>query len=105
MKKLALILPIIALTLACQRPEVEAFRQNPAPVSVTVLLPNGLPGNNEIRQDYSAALRARLATRVTVVPEDVSPPPGAVELEVAIQRIQEGRGTSDPSPAAVGVAT
>lgn len=103
MKKQALLLPVLALTLACQRPEVEAFRQNPAPVSVTFLLPSGVP--TEIRQDYAAALRARLATRITVVPEDVAPPPGAAELEVLVTRMEGGRGSSDPSPAAVGVAT
>lgn len=103
MKKQALLLPVLALTFACQRPEVEAFRQNPAPVSVTVILPTGIPVANEIRQDYAAALRARLATRVTVVPEDVPPPPGAVELVVMVSRIEEGGRASHPSPAAVGV--
>lgn len=103
MKKSLFILPVLALALACQRPEVEAFRQHPVPLSVTVILPNGLP--QEVRQDYAAALRARLATRITVVPEDVPAPAGSVELEVLIQRIREGRGHSDPSPTAVGVAT
>ena len=101
MKNLALLLPVLAMTLACQRPEVEAFRQNPAPVSVMVILPTGLP--NEIRQEYAAALRARLATRITVVPEDVPPPPGAVELEVFVRQMEGGRRSADPSPAAVGV--
>lgn len=103
MKNQALLLPVLALTLACQRPEVEAFRQNPAPVSVSVILPTGIPSANEIRKDYAAALRARLATRITVVPEDVQPPPGAVELEVFVRQMEGGGRSPDPSPAAVGV--
>lgn len=105
MKKQALLLPVLALTLACQNPELEAFRQHPAPVAVTILLPPGIPSAEEIRQDYSAALRARLATCATVVPEGVTPPPGAVELEILVRRMDSRRGSSEPSAAAVGVAT
>jgi hypothetical protein len=105
MKKSALLLPPLLLTLACQHPELEAFRQKPAPLVVSFLMPTGIPTAREIQQDYAAALRARLATRVTVVPEGVAPPPGAVELEVLVRRMDIGRGASEPSAAAVGVAT
>lgn len=101
---LSVLLPALVLTVGCQHPEAEAFRRNPAPVFVTLVLPNDIPTGQEIRQDYAAALRARLATRVTVVPEDVAPPSGAVELEVLVRRFEAGRGHQDPSPAAVGVA-
>lgn len=104
MKTPWLALPALVLLTACHRPEVEAFRQNPAPVYLTLVLPSNLPNAQEIRQDYGAALRARLATRVTVVPEDVAPPPGAAELVVYISRVDAGRH-GDPSPAVVGVTT
>lgn len=104
MKKPALLLSLLLSILACRHPEAEAFRQNPAPVFVSFIMPTGIPTAREIQQDYAAALRARLATRVTVVPEGVAPPQGAVELEVLVRRMDIGR-TSEPSAAAVGVAT
>ncbi len=105
MKKSMTVPALLLVALACQRPEVEAFRQHPAPVRVSLVLPEGLPEAQAARMDYASALRARLATRVTVVPEDVAPPPGAVELEVRVTRLDEGRPRADPSPVAVGVTT
>lgn len=89
--------------LGCTRPEVEAFRQRPTPVHVTVSLPSGLEDRESFQKEYASALRARLATRVVVVPEGVKPPAGASELEVFIQDISPAR--DQPSAAAVGVAT
>ena len=96
-----LIAPIL-LVLGCTRPEVEAFRQRPTPVSVSVSLPAPLPDRDGFQQEYASALRARLSTRLVVVPEGVKPPPGAADLQVDI-RITAAPG--QPSPAAVGVAT
>lgn len=93
----------ILLLTACTRPEVEAFRQRPAPVVVMVSLPERLPEREAFQKEYASVLRARLATRVMVVPEGVKPPVGAVELRVDIHDLAPA--PSRPSPAAVGLAT
>ena len=80
-----LFIPSILLVLGCTRPEVEAFRRQPAPVSVTVSLPSGLADREAFQKEYASALRARLATRVVVVPEGVKPPVGAAQLQVVIR--------------------
>lgn len=92
----------VLFVLGCTRPEVEAFRQRPTPVSVSVSLPERLADRDGFQKEYASALRARLATRVVVVPEGVRPPVGAVELQVDIRDISPAKG--QPSPAAVGVA-
>lgn len=91
------------LVLGCTRPDVEAFRQRPTPVRVVVSLPSRLEDRDAFQKEYASALRARLATRVVVVPEGVKPPAGAAELQVDIRDISPAPG--QPSPAAVGVAT
>ena len=96
-----LVAPIL-LVLGCTRPEVEAFRQRPTPVSVSVSMPAPLQDREGFQKEYASALRARLATRLVVVPEGVPPPPGAAELQVDI-RISAAPG--QPSPAAIGVTT
>lgn len=96
-----LVAPIL-LVLGCTRPEVEAFRQRPTPISVSVSLPAPLPDRDGFQKEYASALRARLATRLVVVPEGVTPPLGAAHLQVDI-RISVAPG--QPSPAAIGVAT
>jgi hypothetical protein len=98
-----LLLAPFLLVLGCTRPEVEAFRQRPTPVRVTVSLPARLQDRESFQKEYASALRARLATRVVVVPEGVKPPVGAVELQVDIQDITPAPGS--PTPAAIGVAT
>jgi hypothetical protein len=96
------ITPIL-FVLGCTRPEVEAFRQRPTPVHVTVNLPSRLEDREAFQKEYASALRARLATRVVVVAEGVKPPVGTAELQVDIQDISPAPGS--PSPAAIGVAT
>lgn len=103
MKRLFVALPMILL-LACQRPEVEAFKRNPAPIVVSFTIPKDIPQGEDVKREYSAALRARLATRATVVPEGVKPPENAAELRIAITEMRAAR-SSDPSPATVGVVT
>ena len=98
-----LLLAPLMLVLGCTRPEVEAFRQRPTPVSVTVSLPERLADREGFQKEYASALRARLASRVMVVPEGVKPPVGSVELQVDIRDISPAPG--QPSPAAVGVVT
>lgn len=97
-----LVFPIL-LALGCTRPEVEAFRRQPTPVSVTVTMPPNLVDREGFQKEYASALRARLATRVVVVPQGVPPPPGAAELQVDIRAISLARDQANP--AAVGVAT
>jgi hypothetical protein len=98
-----LFLAPFLLILGCTRPEVEAFRQRPAPVSVVVVMPKNLVDRDFYQRDYADALRARLSTRLTVVAEGTKPPAGTVELRVDIQDISAP--PDRPSPAAVGVAT
>lgn len=97
-----LLFPLL-LAFGCTRPEVEAFRISPPPVSVTVSLPERLADREGFQQEYASALRGRLATRVVVIPEGVKPPVGAAELQVDIRDISPASG--QPSPAAIGVAT
>jgi hypothetical protein len=97
-----LLLASLLLALGCTRPEVEAFRQHPGPVSVSVSLPAGLADREGFQKEYASALRARLATRVVVVPEGVKPPVGAAELQVDIRDVSPAPG--EPSPTTVGVA-
>lgn len=91
------------LVLGCTRPEVEAFRLRPTPIRVTVSLPSRLEDRDAFQKEYASALRARLSTRVVVVPEGVKPPVGTAELQVDIQDISPASG--QPSATAVGVAT
>lgn len=97
-----LLLVPLMFAIGCARPEVEAFRRNPGPVSVSVSLPVGLADRDAFQKEYASALRARLATRVVVVPEGVKPPVGAAELQVDIRDLSPAPG--QPSPATVGVA-
>ncbi len=97
-----LLLASLLLALGCTRPEVEAFRQHPGPVSVSVSLPAGLADREGFQKEYASALRARLATRVVVVPEGVKPPVGAAELQVDIRDVSPA--PRQPDPATVGVA-
>lgn len=100
-----LAVPALALLLACVRPEVEAFRQSPAPIAVAFEVPSDIPGRTDISKEYAAAIRARLATRVMVIPEGVQGPANAATLRVTITEVREGRRAGDPSPVAVGVTT
>lgn len=100
MKRLSLVLPALLLALACQRPEVERFRVNPTPVAVVFEIPKDIPNAPDISREYAAVLRARLATRVKVVPEGVKPPLGAAELRVEITDLEPG---TSPKPSAAGV--
>ncbi len=102
MKRMLAALPLLFL-LACQRPEVEAFKRNPAPIVVSFTIPGNVPTGVEVKQEYAAALRAKLATRTVVVPEGMKAPANAAELRVAITELRGGG--SDPSPAAVGAIT
>lgn len=101
-RALPVLLAPLLLLLGCKRPEVEAFRQNPTPVVVTVSLPERVADREALQKEYASALRARLATRVTVVPEGVKPPARAAELRVDIREVSSAPG--QPSPAAIGVA-
>lgn len=81
-----LAVPALLLVTACQRPEVEAYTQHPRPVVVACTVRPDAPGSKDFAATLEAALRVRLASRVTVVPEGVAPPPDAVRLEVDLTR-------------------
>ena len=93
----------LLLAFGCRRPDVDAFLQRPTPVTVQVRMPREVPDRDNYQKEYAAALRARLATRLVVVPEGVTPPAGAVQLQVDIRDLSPGSRT--PSPAVVGAAT
>ena len=105
MRSPLLAVPALALLVACVRPEVEAFRQAPAPIAVAFEVPADVQGRTDISKEYAAAIRARLATRATVIPEGVQGPANAATLRVTITDVREGRRSGDPSPVAVGVTT
>lgn len=102
MRRATAFLPAALLLLvACQRPDVEAFRQNPKPVVVVCTVKPEGPGSKDFAATFEAALRVRLASRVMVVPEGVTPPPDAVRLEVSLER--HGILTHSGHAGAVGV--
>lgn len=103
MKRESLLLAASLTFMACTRPEVETFRLKPTPVQVKMSIPADIPQGEEVRKEYSAALQAKLATRIMVVPEGVRGPVDTATLEVTITDVKRYRG--GPSPAAVGVAT
>ena len=102
MKRESLLLAASLAFMACTRPEVEAFRLRPTPVTVRMSIPADIPQGEDVRKEYTAALQARLATRVVVVPEGVQGPADTAVLDVVITDVKRYRG--GPSPAAVGVA-
>ena len=102
MRRLFLVLlPLVGL-LACRRPEVEAFERKPLPIAVSFKVSPAYPRSEDLAKEYADALRARLATRVMVIPAGVPAPAESAELQVEITRIG---GHGDPSPGAVGVVT
>jgi len=103
MKKTVAVSAAVTLALGCQRPEIEAFRLRPLPIVVKLDVPRTIAGSETIQREYAAALRSRLALRAPVVVDGAVPPPAAAELLVSISDIRPAR--SEPSPAAVGVAT
>lgn len=98
-----LFLAPIVLAFGCRRPDVEGFLRQPPPVAVTVNMPSDVPDREGYRKEYAAALRARLATRLVVVPEGVTPPEGAARLQVDIHDLSPAPGS--PRPAVVGATT
>lgn len=105
MRFLVLAVPaLVVLTTACSRPEVEAFRRNPPPLDVVFQVPEGVPRSGEVKAEYAAALRARLATRTTVVRQGVPPPSQAVTVRVQITELRPGKASA-LSPGAVGAVT
>ncbi len=103
MKRESLLLVASLTFLACTRPEVEAFRLKPTPITVQMTIPSDIPQGEEVRKEYAAALQAKLATRVVVVPEGVQGPSDTAVLRVTITDVKRYRG--GPNPAVVGVAT
>lgn len=100
----ALLAPLLPLLLlvACRRPEVEAFGRNPSPIAVALQLSGADARAEAVREDYAAALRAKLATCTMVVPAGETAPEAFAELSVTITHV---RPYADPSPAVIGTAT
>jgi hypothetical protein len=102
--KQKVILLVASLTfMACTRPEVEAFRQRPTPVTVKMSIPTDIPQGEDVRKEYAAALQAKLATRVIVVPEGIQGPVDTAVLDVVITDVKRYRGGA--SPVVAGVVT
>jgi hypothetical protein len=98
-----LFLVPLLLAFGCRRPDVEGFLRQPPPVTVAVTMPPEVPEREAYRKEFAAALRARLATRLVVVPEGVTPPAGAAQLLVDIRDLAPSPGS--PRPAVVGATT
>jgi hypothetical protein len=90
------------LLVACRRPEVDAFGKNPPPLVVSFQAPADYSRSEAVTSEYAAALRAKLATCVTVVPAGEAAPETSAELQVVVTRI---RSNTEPSPVAIGAAT
>ena len=104
MRRSAALLPAcLVMLVACQRPEVEAYRQHPRPVVVACAVSPDAPDAKDFAATLEAALRLRLATRVTVVPEGAAPPADAVRLEVTLERRGLVHGGSNAGAVGVGV--
>lgn len=97
----ALLFALLLLT-ACKRPELESFRAQPTPVTVSYSVSAAVPDAQALEREYAAALRARLATRISVVPEGAAEPAHPVRIKV---RIQDMEFKAQTDPAKVGVAT
>jgi hypothetical protein len=104
MRRPSWIFPALLMGLACQRPELDAFKRNPTPMVVRFHAPENLSVKDQVEREYAAALRARLATRAVVVPEGVKAPGSAVELVVEVRDIHLANRKSS-NAAAVGVIT
>jgi len=98
-----LIAALLSLLLlgACRRPEVEAFGREPQPIAVCFQMPPDEPRAAAISKEYAAALRARLASCVPVVPEGREEWGSTATLDVTIHEL---RSPGAPSPGAIGVA-
>jgi hypothetical protein len=96
-----LAVPALAALLACKSPEFKELQQSPPIVAVAVSIKDDTADAQRIEKSFAAALRARMATLVTVVPEGVEPPPDALSLVIEIDQIKRGQ----VSPGAVGAAT
>jgi hypothetical protein len=103
--RFAPLLAISALlaSFACKAPEDKQFREAPPPVEVSVSFKADTAAGLDTERELAAALRARLAGFVTVVPEGTVAPPGAVRLEIEINRVRRGRISPVFIGAAVGV--
>ena len=97
-----LLLCSLLLLIGCQRPEVASFRAQPSPVSVAYAVAESIPGHAALEREYAAALRARLATRITVVPEGAAGPAHPVLVTVWIHDMESDH-PADPKQ--VGVIT
>ena len=94
----------LLLSLACKSPEFKEFKQSPPMIDVTVSILDGVGDVSHIEKEVAAALRARLATLVMVVPDGTEAPPDAVNLLVEIDQIKRGKVSPVAAGATAGVA-
>ena len=74
-------------SLACRPPEFNALSQSPPVVDVAVAITAKDDDAQDLEKEFAAALRAKLASYATVVPEGVKPPDGAFRLMVEIDKM------------------
>jgi len=86
-----LLLCSLLLLTACKRPEVASFQAQPSPVSVAYAVAESVPDHVALEREYAAALRARLATLITVVPEGGAAPAHPVLVTVWIHDMESDR--------------
>jgi hypothetical protein len=77
----------VVVSLACRPPEFRAILQSPQVVEVVVTVAAKTNDALDLEREFASALRARLASYATVVPEGVTPPKGALRLTVEIDKM------------------
>ena len=89
-------------SMACRQPEFSAVSQSPQVMQVAVTVAAKIEDARDLEREFAAALRARLASYATVVPEGVTPPKGALRLTVEIDKMS--RKKIDPVAVGAGAA-
>jgi len=78
---------VAVASLACRPPEFNALSQSPPMVEVVVTVAAKADDAQDLEREFAAALRARLSSYATVVPDGVAPPKGAFRLSVEIDKM------------------
>jgi hypothetical protein len=94
-------------SLACRPPEYRVLSQSPQIVDVAVKVTAHADDALDLEREFAAAIRARLSSYATVVPEGVAPPEGALRLNIEIDNMSRKKvdAAAVGAGAAVAVGT